>query len=606
MSTIERAGPLNPSQQAHWIRLYWRDLGLPFGTPIHLWLLPEPVSLQTAMKAWRTLVERHEILRTVFMAAPDGRPMQSVYAVDDFRMPVVTQSIDDIEPFCNDRSVPLVTNRAYLLLPPWHARLFVNGDQVHVVGLIADHVVTDGVGMANWEQQFKDLCAGRSHSSPRFQPLDRTDPGGGGLKPADEPIFRAPQCAVPGRLTDLAGPRYSVTKVEYHGLVPAVNAAARNYQVTAPAVLMFVFAWLIARYGSQDRVFFMNLYANGQFGDGSIDCRVLPVDILAMIDDAQPLGEAVRAVLEAILSAYSQAGKRGEWQFNYRSVAAEKKGCGAINSTLFAYFPEPSSGRDEPVVGDVRTTITESENPDGEPFGTRVLLGTTGSTLSLEWVVDQALFPREAVRELAKAVPTIITRLLEHPELLVGSLNDLSLDVRSPVADCTKVRGDWVRLASVSGVLRDCPGVTRAEAQVVDDELVATVELKPDMVPFDVHEFVLTRLPQHTDILAPHAYRILRGMEVETWRPGEDSEPLTPTSRAERDLAAAITQTHGITVTDLAATYVGAGCSVWLAPAVIEMLRRCGWAGTIPDHFISPFPLRSIARALVRIDEEDR
>jgi hypothetical protein len=93
---------------------------------------------------------------------------------------------------------------------------------------------------------------------------------------------------------------------------------------------------------------------------------------------------------------------------------------------------------------------------------------------------------------------------------------------------------------------------------------------------------------------------------VETWRPGDRTEPLGPSSRAERDLLAAINQTHGTAVADMAATYVGAGCSVWLAPAVIEMLRRRGWTGARPDHFISPFPLRAIARALGSIDEADR
>jgi hypothetical protein len=604
MPDIVRTGQLTLAQQSQWMRLSWRELGLPFRTTIRLWLPSEPVPLKTATNAWRVLVERHEILRTIFMAGPDGRPIQSVYDIDDFHMPVTTESVDDIEEFCYDKPVPLVASRAYMLLPPWHARLFVNGEHVHAVGLSVDHVVTDGIGVANWEQQFNDLCSGRPTRFPRFQPLDQKNSNGNEPKTTNDPIFKAPQNVVPGRLANVTGPRYFAIRAEHDGLVHSLDAIARRHKVTRPTVLMFAIAWLVARYGRQDHVFFVNLFANGKFGDGIIECRVLPVDVHVRIDESQLLGAALQSIFVAMLTAYGEAAKRGEWQFNYRSEAAAERGSGAINPIVFAYNGDTSPGSGEAI--DVKTVLSESEQPTGEPFGTRIVLAALESTLVIEWVVDAAMFPREIVRELANGVPGVLARLLQYPELHVGSLNDLPLQVPCPADDCTLVRGDWVRLTSVDSLLRDCPGVVLGETDAVGHELVATVELKPGVVPFDVHEFMLSHLHQHADILAPHVYRIVRGTEVETWRPVDQTEPLAPVSRAERDLLAAINQTHGTAVADMATTYVGAGCRVLLAPTVIEILRRCGWTGARSHHFMSPFPLRAIARELVRIDEDDR
>src|SRR5262245_56323109 len=272
---------------------------------------------------------------------------------------------------------------------------------------------------------------------------------------------------------------------------------------------------------------------------------------------------------------------------------------------MFTYNSDAFPSTEERIVEGGKIAFSESENPNGAPFGTRIVFDVFGSVLVNEWVFDKALFPQEVVRELAKAVPAILARLMEYPESHVGSLNDLPLTVPCPVDDCRLVRGDWVRLASVDSVLRDCPDVAREETDIVGDELVATVELKPGAVPFDVHEFVLSHLHHHADILAPHVYRIMRGTELETWRPGDQTEPLAPTSRAARALLAAINQTHGTAIADMAATYIGAGCSIWLAPAVIEMLRRCGWTGAGPDHFSSPYTLRAIAQGLVRVGAED-
>jgi hypothetical protein len=565
-----------------------------------VWHLAEPAPIKTVYRAWRTLTERHEILRTVFTLGPDLVPQQSVFAADGFRMPVTTAPLEEIGRFSDGRPVPLA-GVTHLTLPPWRAVLFVSGELVHTVGVVAEHIICDGTGIANWEQQLRDLCAGRDPSPPAVQPLDRLKGEEGAVRAVDSrPMTLAPHKALPGTADGPADPRYLLLKAEYGGLTALVNTVARRNRVTPAAVLMFVVAWIICRYGNRRHVYFANLSANRNFRDHGIDCQMLPVDLLVEVDESRTIGESLNSVLRQIFTGLAQAG-RGEVELHDGLPrAAADRGVGAITPITFNYDGE---WQDAAVGGEgAPLCLSEKWSPIGEPFVTDVTANTVGEDFVVSWDVDTAMFPPDAVREFAELVPRIISAL-QDPDAPVHTLNDLSPEVARPTDDCALVGVDWVRLPSVDRMLQGCPGVSQARTTVEADELTAHLSLAEGVHPFDVHEYLLSQLHRYADVMAPQAYRVenedAKGA-TGPWRPGSCTPELLPESQAERDLLEAIGQVHGAEgPVNMASTYVGAGGRVLLVPAVTEVLRRLGWSGARPHHFTSPCTLRSIARQLV-------
>jgi hypothetical protein len=571
-----------------------------------VWHLTEPAPIKTVYQAWRTLAERHEILRTVFTLGPDLVPLQSVFAANGFRMPITTASLGEIGRFSDGRPVPLA-GVTHLTLPPWRAVLFVSGEMVHTVGVVAEHIICDGTGIANWEQQLRDLCAGRDPSPPAVQPLDRLKEERAAARTVDSPpVTSAPHKALPGTADGPADPRYFLLKAQYGGLTALVNTVARLNRVTPAAVLMFVVAWIICRYGNRRHVYFANLSANRNFRDHGIDCQMLPVDLLVEVDESRTIGAALNSVLRQIFSGLAQAGHDDVKLHDGLLRAAADRGVGAITPVTFNYDGE---WQDAAVGGEgAPLRLAERWSPHGEPFVTDVTANTVGDAFVLSWDVDTAMFPPDAVKDFAQLVPRIIAAL-QDPGVPVHTLNDLSPKVPSLTDDCALVGTDWVRLPSVDKVIEESPGVLRARSAVEAGELTARLRLVEGVHPFDVHEHVLSQLHRLADVMAPQAYWIENedaGSAAGLWRPGSCTFALLPENRAEHDLLEAIRQVHGADgPVNMASTYAGAGGRVLLAPAVIEVLRRLGWSGAHPHQFTSPCTLRSIARQLVARGERD-
>lgn len=57
--------------------------------------VPPGVGVPAAMRAWAVLVERHEILRTVFWTGADHLPIQVVLPAEGFRLPVSVMTDGD-------------------------------------------------------------------------------------------------------------------------------------------------------------------------------------------------------------------------------------------------------------------------------------------------------------------------------------------------------------------------------------------------------------------------------------------------------------------------------------------------------------------------------
>lgn len=138
---------------------------------------------------------------------------------------------------------------------------------------------------------------------------------------------------------------------------------------------------------------------------------------------------------------------------------------------------------------------------------------------------------------------------------------------------------------------------------IEEGELVAWLTLSPEGDVFDVHEYLASQLYGHADTMAPNRY-VLAGEPERVWRPDHDLPTLVANTRAEKELCEAIRETHGLEVTNMARTYIDSGGDLLRTPALVQTLRRRGFAGLRQEHFLSPFTLRAIAGSLTHGETE--
>lgn len=71
-----------------------------------------------------------------------------------------------------------------------------------------------------------------------------------------------------------------------------------------------------------------------------------------------------------------------------------------------------------------------------------------------------------------------------------------------------------------------------------------------------------------------------------------------PTTEAERALATAVAEVNDLDRVEMTSCYVVCGGRLLRAPAVLELLRRCGWGGLGLDQLCGVLPLRALAGML--------
>ncbi|MEV4557905.1 condensation domain-containing protein [Kitasatospora sp. NPDC049285] len=622
MAAIARSGPLTLAQRRMWLRSYWRGHGEFFPAWTRRWELPPGISADAVAAAFAVLAARHEILRTVFLIGPDGEPVQAVLAAEGFRPPVSVVESGPAAPDAPAEGAGPLTVGAAFARPLWSARLHAAAGRVHTVDLVFDHIVSDGAGLQNWREQLLDLCEGRDAPRPTAHPLDRqaaeprprTVPGRWEPEP-DAPAdlaAHAPQIPVPGHGRPVTGPRYVLSSTSYQGLLPLVDRVCERTAASRATVFMTAVAWLLNRYAGHPRTLFANYVSHRVGRDDGIECRVRPVDVLVETDGAASFAEALRAVSAATMRAYERDLRFGPVAPEQRARTAAERGAGFVVPVYFNFQGRPrgagpSEAPDPKVLVDRRA---EELDELGRPWCVVVYVYVQGAEVVLDVDVDLRMLSLDTVHAFADVLPELIRLMAERPDALVGA-GDALLPPDFAVRTDSRLLGDnWVDLPATARVLRSAAGVREAEVAWLDGELTARLELEPDTVLFDVHEHLLAAQRLHLDVVAPRRYLppVPAGsgapgwwpadLPRDGWRPERDAPRLPPETEAERELCAAIRETHGIEVDDLALSYVAAGGLVLRAPAVVEALLRRRLTGLNSSHFGTPYTLRAIARCL--------
>lgn len=611
---VVRSGPLLVAQERLWLRGYWRTQGELFGALSGRWELPVGISVRAATCALEALVERHEILRTAFTIGPDKYPIQIVFDAAGFRLPLSLAPLDRLDGFLedlNDRQNLLVGVDA--LRPPWTFRFFTDGDDVRVVIVIFDHIVSDATGAENWHDQFLALCRGDDPPRPSKQPLDRQAEEANRFRPdpgRSDPAARSPQIALPGAPEGATTPRYLTATVIFDGLLSEVDRICREGLASRPMVLMYALGWLLSRLSGRRNILFASYLANREGVDHGVECLMRPVDLPVEIDDNVEFRTALDALTASTLRAYESDVRHGPLPRESRARTAAERGVAAVVPVYFNFRGDPRPD----LAGDAKEGIvvakrTDQRSSTGRPWCMVVWVYVVPPKLVIEFEVDTAMVSDAATDAMCAALPRLLRFMADEPLALAGNADALLPRGFRPATEAQQIGPNWVNRRNVERVLRDCPGLTNATAEVAGSELVARVTLRGGTQLFDVHEHVLASLQQNLDIAAPTRYLRMHGTSrttpvVDVWMPAASTPELAPATDAEHEVCEAIRETHGHGVNNVALSYVASGGRLLLAPAVVEALRVRGYGGLHSGFFTSPRTLRSVARALIPIAEQ--
>ncbi|WP_159394439.1 condensation domain-containing protein [Streptomyces sp. NRRL S-495] len=626
MSLVVRSGPLTEQQERWWLRLYWREKGDIDNAWSKQWDLPAGISVEAATAALTVLVERHEVLRTAFGLGPDNLPYQLVFEAEGFRLPLTVAELGTLAEYGEEGGIhPLVGGSLYTR-PLWSVRLFVEDDEVRVLSLVFEHIVLDGSGVRNLREQFLALCAGTGTEKPLriTHPLDRAAKERriprtpeSRARYSRDPRALAPRLLVPATVKEeTPDPRFLMSAVRYEGLLPLLDRVCRAHGVSRAMVLMHAVGWLISRYSGIPRIMVVNAIGLRLPSDDSIDLVAKALEIMVDLDEERTLAESLTEVSAGALRAYTEELRLGIRDQDSRLRLEKERGIGSVRGLYFNYqgLSEPDTPETDGIpVAEVRLTRTDEWRSGEEPWSYATWIYVDDAAVAVDFDVDAVMLPAGIVHHMSELLPRFVRLVAEQPDVPLAAARALLPPDFARSTEARLVRGTWVHLDTVAEVVAGCPGVLAAEVSEEDEEIVARVSLDGPSCLFDVHEYVLSRLHLEGDLIAPHRYRLAEGSASRAtgpglpdlaagadWLPGDGTPVLGPTTEPERELVAALQETHGFGTVNLALTYAEAGGRAVLAPAVVETLRRRGLEGLQLPHFATAHTLRAMARALVR------
>ncbi|WP_158071990.1 non-ribosomal peptide synthetase, partial [Kitasatospora sp. CB01950] len=550
--------PLSFAQQRLWF-LEQLEGGSTYNVPVALRLTGE-LDRAALAEALRDVIERHEVLRTVF-PADDGNPRQRVLPIGEtgFELPVTPVAAADL-----DAAVADAACRGFDLTSelPMRAELFALGPVEHVLLLVTHHVATDGWSTGPLARDLSTAYTARAAGrAPEWAPLpvqyadyalwQRELLGGeddqDGLLAAQLDYWRRALAGLPEELElPFDRPRPASASHRGHQVELAVPVAvhrrlaalARERGVTLHMVVQAALAVTLHRLGAGTDIPIGSMVA-GRTDEALDDLVGFFVNILVTrtdLSDDPTFGQVLERVRQSGLDAFAHQDvpfeRLVEELAPARSLARHPlfQVMLTVQNTARPSLALPGLSAAQlsagPAVGkfDLDLALGEATDETGAPAGLRGVL-----------IAAADLFDPETAQGLADRLVRVLTEAVEAPELPIRSLDVLS------EAERRQVMTRW------NGPDRDVPPTTAA---LMFAEQVAR---RPAAPALEFGEFLLSyaQLDEWANRLArllidrgvgpESVVAVLAGRSVElvvaflaAWKAGAAYLPIDPAHPADR------------------------------------------------------------------------
>jgi len=572
---------------------------------------PEPRPMRVLNDALTAVIDRNEILRTVYRQDEAGLLRQVVLARVE---PHVTVVDLDREP----------SRFPFAELQNSLQKIFdvsVDGPMRVVAGclrgqvkfaLVAVHkIAADGFSITMLRAEVMRLVAEPDGLAADLQPLtwqpadqaaaeagpqlrQRTDAAMEYLRAgmATSPHATLPIYTVGGRL-DLSNFQ---TQVVSRRLAGHCRAASRKYRVTPAAVLVgllgiMVAGWTGHRRGTIDMAVANRMSSQLRSSPGRYAQTVRT--FLDLTGDP-PFSEIARHGFAAVVASLKHGLHDTGDQVMLDALESARIGARIASAVSFDYLDYLPDSMHFPAAGATSEPALAQMPVDSEFFGLQVEAAPVRDSMMVVLTSPVSLLPPAAALSFVHQLLALADAVSSAADPLLSELVervDLPAYWRGP--DWVSVRGSWISLADTTELLTRHPGVRAARVVATDGDdpvlvaYVTTSDTGPDVGDLDDHmrdlasEFPSVMVPQRYVICATEPADVadqpgwLAQPVLATGESGVIRGPSLPQGPREEALAAAFAACHGGEAPPMSGTYAQAGGRFLAIPALLSRLERC-------------------------------
>ncbi|RAJ43052.1 condensation domain-containing protein [Kitasatospora sp. SolWspMP-SS2h] len=425
-------GPLIWGQIAIWDVIGWLPPDDASLNALVEWPVPDGRSVDDVLTALRTLVERHDSLRTLVSEGPDG-PRQRVLGTGSFDIGVhdlgsgpVADAVAELGPALHDVPFDYGTDL------PLRVVLLTRGDEPLLLLLSVSHMAVDGWSFTIVQSDFERLIAGETLDPPGQQPLERAEYEASAQAIARESkaldFWAGHMATVPARMIATKrganDPDFTCATIDSPALAAATRSLAIRCGIDAGAVLQGAVALLLAAYTGEQEAVMRKIVAT-RFQPGSRS-MVAPFNQNALfridITD-EPFTAFLGRCVRAAMLAY--------WHSEYHprkleSMVAAVAGGRGITPDGYCFFNDArfaasSPAAPDPAAADAaaagladllpRTTVTEermAKTPKGANFFADLF--DLGDRALLHLYVENGFFAPRGPADFLRDVERLLAR----------------------------------------------------------------------------------------------------------------------------------------------------------------------------------------------------
>ncbi|GAA1388130.1 condensation domain-containing protein [Kitasatospora putterlickiae] len=491
------------------------------------WPVPDGTTVAAAIDALRTLVERHETLRTAFPPGPDGAfpERQEVSSEGEFTIttiPAGDRAEAELDALAEQVAITDVTLPLDLAAAP-RARftLLADGELVRRLVVTVCHAGADGAAVSLLIRDWIELAAGKelppatSRTPLEVAAQEQSTQGrrkaAAALKHWESILTTGPSTVFS---TDgLTGPQDGLATVLLRSRTAAADlqAVCRRTGASPSVVLLAVFAALTAHRADRPDLVISALSANRQRAALADHIGTLAQDALIALDtDAGDLDTLIGRTKSASFSGYWHSTLNADKVWRLVEDVAARRGARfarqvVVNDLSLAIPEALSDARPEP------TTDPEVQWLPDQPLPVRLMMNILRTTVSLELVLLACprVLDRDDTERLARAVPAVLAAAADRPVPLTELAELSGVRPATRTGEWHRVGPDWIDLAAVRTLLSDAlgPAAEAIDLTRSEDGLTARIATAdPGLTPATAHRAVIAALPGRDTAMAPHHY----------------------------------------------------------------------------------------------------
>ncbi|MFI5843733.1 condensation domain-containing protein [Catenuloplanes sp. NPDC051500] len=493
--------------------------------------VPAGTRLSGIVDAVRTLLIRHEGLRTTFTIDAAGEWLQRVHPDGDVTIEV-----------CPDGNAidPRWWGRPFDLSAEFGVRFAVITSAERPVRLefAISHVAGDFAAQEILAHQLEAMFADPQQNlpavrQPREQAADETSPAGlrraeAGLRAWDRAMRKAPQCmlSITPHSAGESGPRQAVLYSRAAAL--ALDHITARTGASRSTVVFAAYATVLAHRTGHDSCAMIAVSGN-RFRLGTRDyVGTIAQDAFVRLDIAPAFDTVVRDSRQSLMTTYRSGQYDTACLYEVMGRMEYERGTRFHRDCVFT---DISVHRRMPGAAPRTATLAQMREAMSQ---TRVTFITArdlsvlcqlqvyelDEQVTLVLQADSGLLPSREIEEFLRGVERLLLaaadRDIEAAEL--ATVSGIAAPVRGPGWDL--IDSCWIRPDAVRRLLLDVPGVTDAVAYVRDGSLVGhLVCADPTMSLDDIHLSAVARLRGRLTAMAPHLYHLHAA------RPGQPDDP---------------------------------------------------------------------------------